>query len=164
MPELHPSTPAFQMHENKYAQGPLPRVDEPLIAWAQSETEFAQSRPRFARSTDIINALSRDYAMLSSGDEIAEVIMQWPVVATLLREAIPYLREAFGEEGLLQLEAVSSDEGGTLRAVVRLLDFEGDAEAALDEFTKSWWIGNCHRAGASIAFDYESQDATVRMA
>jgi len=77
--------------------------------------------------------------------------------ALLLREALPYLRQAFGLVNLVVL-LVQQAPGGWSKAVLYLPeDFTGDAEQALRRFDDLWGRHNWSRAHGELVFDYASQ-------
>ena len=64
---------------------------------------------------------------------------------------------AFGENALLQLEALETDEEGAILRVVVNLPSATDAPADLMRgFKRDWWFQHCSRSGASLVFDYET--------
>ena len=105
-----------------------------------------------------LRELRRSYALLSDDKLIATTIRDAPALFSLLTMAIKPLHAAFGEAKLLQLEALESDEGTMLRVIVKLLYRAENAVQMMGEFNRNWWIDNCARSKASLAFDYESGD------
>jgi len=106
-----------------------------------------------------LRALQFDYTILGDERLIGGILSERPSLYPLLQEATKPLHQAFGEKCILQLRALASDEESMLNAVVQLsLDFE-DPEGALRSFDEAWWLGNCHRSGGALVFDYEIRDA-----
>ena len=74
----------------------------------------------------------------------------------LAREAIPYLRQAFGEECQILLRLQSTEEGPLYKMTVHLLpQYDRNPDQALRQFEETWWLDNCHRSEGNLVFDYE---------
>jgi hypothetical protein len=106
----------------------------------------------------LLRSLQEHYMILDSEDSI-ELLQQQPSLFRLLIEAVEPLRMAFGNDHILQLRVLHSDEGILLKIAVLLpSNFSDDPEQALHSFDVEWWLNNCHHSNGALVFDYEIQD------
>ncbi len=121
---------------------------------------YAQKQPEepLQSMSEQLITLQRFYTFLSDGSLIADVLMEVPPVYSLLIAAIEPLRIAFGENKLLQLEALASDDDTVLRVIVKLSHGKQKPAALMRKFKLHWWLKHCSRSQASLVFDYEIGD------
>jgi hypothetical protein len=117
---------------------------------------YAQKQPEdmFNSSEQLFN-LQRSYTFLSDGFLIADVLAKVPVLYILLKEAVEQLHCVFGQDKLLQLEALASDDDTVLRVMVKLSKDTETPAALMRKFKQDWWLKNCSQTEASLVFDYE---------
>ncbi len=113
--------------------------------------------------TDRLGAVRPFYTIKGSEADVAKALESDPDLQELLLEAVGPIRRSFGGEPRLELMAQWTDEDILLRAAIQLPTTFAGATGALDEFDRTWWLGNCGRSGAALVFDYELRDA-VRLA
>ncbi len=102
--------------------------------------------------------LQHHYALVGDDALVAASLTESPALYSLLEEAVEPLRAAFGENKLLRLEALESDEGSILRVIVQLPCEAENAAELMHRFKSNWWLRNCSRSNASLVFDYETGD------
>lgn len=102
-----------------------------------------------------IQTLQSHYTFISSDDLIAKALTEVSALYQLLNEAVEALRRAFGENTELQLEALESDEEGSiLRALVSVRPHMENPATLMRGFQQNWWFEHCSRSEASLVFDY----------
>jgi hypothetical protein len=79
-----------------------------------------------------------------------------PSVPDFLLEAVPSLRESFGDGAILQLQ-ISPDEDVplTIYAIALWNGTLDDARVALNKFDASWWTANGPKASGRVVVDYQ---------
>jgi len=118
-----------------------------------------QIRPNLDASAQL-RVLQQYYTIVESDRRFIEVLDEEAAVFRLLIEAVQPLRNAFGENQLLQVRVQYSDDDRLVKVAVQLpSDCGSDPETALRSFDTEWWLANCHRSGGVLVFDYEIQDA-----
>jgi hypothetical protein len=76
-------------------------------------------------------------------------------VPQLLLEAVPVLKNFFGEIAVLNLRVISDESGvGTIYGIVSWQDTAEAARSALRKFDESWWIAASEKASGRVMFDY----------
>jgi hypothetical protein len=74
----------------------------------------------------------------------------------LLIEAIPHLRQHFGNGTVFSLRATVDEYGGqALYAVAMWPGNVQDARNSLEHFDEQWWIANSRQAAGDLTFTYE---------
>lgn len=77
-------------------------------------------------------------------------------IPPLLLQAIPRLKDFFGEDTVFALRAPIDESGAqTLYVVARWPGIVRKARMALDEFDEAWWIPNSRQASGDLVFTYE---------
>jgi hypothetical protein len=85
---------------------------------------------------------------------IVQFILGHRAAAAALLNALPALKESFGEDVVFNLEAVSDDDESTsLYAIVVWRGRTEGAESALEDFDERWWLNQSAQAG--LIFTYE---------
>jgi hypothetical protein len=126
------------------------------VDWAQIDRLAIDGTPGQAITKQQLRTLKRYYASISEDGLIMEALGEVPALYLLLKEAVGPLRAAFGDEALLQLEALETDEEGTILRVVVHLPSATDAPAErMRGFKRDWWFQRCSLSQASLVFDYE---------
>ena len=103
--------------------------------------------------------IRQSYAVVGETGVLKAALEQLPTLYPLLREAVGPLQNAFGSGKLLQLEPLESDDGVVLRVIVKLPSGTNAPAEMMRQFKKDWWLKNCSRSGASLVFDYETDNA-----
>ncbi len=115
---------------------------------------------RIQESSVLLRSLQEHYMIVDDVESsIIELLQQQPSLLRLLIGAVEPLRMAFGNDHILQLRVLHSDEGILLKIAVLLpSNFSDDPEQALHSFDVEWWLNNCHHSNGALVFDYEIQD------
>jgi hypothetical protein len=103
-----------------------------------------------------LDRLRREY-QLSSTSGVESFLRIHRSLAEILIDAIPHLRETFGDDTVFRID-VGSDENPIPEMLYTVALWQGSpalAKAALERFDESWWIGNSSRANGRLVFDYE---------
>jgi hypothetical protein len=120
---------------------------------------YKQQRPA-SDFTPQLQTLHRYYTVVDDDRTIIQLLEEEPQLYLLLLDAVEPLQQAFGDKRLIYIRVQTSDEDSILKVAVWLpADFRGDPERALQAFDENWWLKNCHRAGGTLVFDYETQNA-----
>jgi hypothetical protein len=102
-----------------------------------------------------IDRLKRSYGF-PQDDSVTVFLAHHRALPVVLLSAVPHLREAFGPEGIFNLEVSTDDDGSqTLYAVAVWHDTVQTAAAALERFEESWWLDHMVANTADLAFTYE---------
>ena len=132
-------------------------LDIAAANWAQIDKFAINGTPGQLITTHRLHTLKQYYTSISEDDPIMEALGAVPALYFLLQEAVGPLRCAFGEKALLQLEALETDEEGTiLRVVVNLPSATDEPAELMRGFKRDWWFQHCSRSQASLVFDYET--------
>jgi hypothetical protein len=116
------------------------------------ERQLAQQESEFA---DAIAKLRSDFIFSNTGS-VQAFLSTHRALASILLEAVDYLKDCFGPDTPLMLEIASDD--GPARAIYALALWKKDraeSRAALKKFDEIWWMNNLRKAGGRIVFDYE---------
>jgi hypothetical protein len=85
---------------------------------------------------------------------ITQFILGHRTVTAALFNALPVLKNSFGEDMVFYLEAVSDDDESTsLYAIVVWRGLAEGAESALEDFDERWWLNQSAQPG--LTFTYE---------
>jgi hypothetical protein len=110
--------------------------------------------------TQQLRSLQQHYTILDSNFSVIDLLEEEAALYRLLLEAVGPLQNAFGGGRIIHLRVLVSDDDSLIKVAVQLpADLDGDPERALRSFDNDWWLGNCHRSGGALVFDYEIQDA-----
>jgi len=99
--------------------------------------------------------VQRNY-VVSDGASVLNFLTQHRAIPQLALEAIPRLREFFGNSTVFSLRIVSEDaDSTTLFAVVMWRGSVIDVRAALARFDEAWWLHHARQASGQLVFTYE---------
>lgn len=104
---------------------------------------------------DQISSLRRDYGF-ADGAVVTAFLVSHRTIRTVLKDAVPQLRAAFGVDKIFNLE-VSKDEDGseTIYAVAIWQEDVCRASEALHNFLENWWLQRMNAATSDLAFIYK---------
>ena len=104
---------------------------------------------------DQISNLQREYGFPDS-EVVKDFLVNHRAIRSVLQDAIPQLRETFGEDRIFNLE-VSKDEDGceTMYAVAICRGDVRCAAEALHNFVENWWLRRMNAATSDLAFIYK---------
>jgi hypothetical protein len=89
-------------------------------------------------------------------EHITEFLIDHPSIRSALREAVPHLREFFGQEGIFNLQLhPEEDDSEMLYAIAVWHGAVHLAAQALAAFEEHWWLDHMIPATAELAFTYE---------
>jgi hypothetical protein len=126
---------------------------------ASQNFHYDQGRSR-QNVTVQLRSLQQYYTILDGNLLVIELLEEEVALYRLLLEAVRPLQSAFGAGRIIHLRVLTSDDDRLIKVAVQLpADFGDDPERALHSFDTDWWLGNCHRSGGALVFDYEIQDA-----
>jgi hypothetical protein len=102
--------------------------------------------------------LSRLLSVYVFDDEtkVRSFLEDHPSTTHLLLEAVPFLRNSFGDDVILQLQIPQDEDAPPTIYTVAL--WEGtldEARIALKKFDDTWWTAISHRALGRIVIDYQ---------
>lgn len=103
----------------------------------------------------VIRDLRRTYIFADSAG-VETFIRYHRALGAILLEAVPALREYFGQDAQLALDIPSED--GAPRTINAVALWRGDrteARTALRRFDDNWLMPNIKKAGGRIVFDFE---------
>lgn len=130
-----------------------PRASRQMSRDSISIETGERDQPRHEDSK--LGRISREYVIRNAG-RLKDLVVEAPVLAELLCEAIAHLNSSFGGDSIKRIEVVDSDEGASIRVLARIMTGGlSEADAALRDFDEKWWLLNCHRSDGSLVFDYE---------
>jgi hypothetical protein len=116
------------------------------------EQQMAQQESEFA---DAITKLKGEF-IFTNAVPVQSFLQMHRGLASILLEAVAYLKDCFGPDTPLTLE-IMSDES-PVRVIYALALWKSDraeSRAALNRFDEIWWMNNLEKAGGRIVFDYE---------
>lgn len=97
-----------------------------------------------ATSKDVLDAIRAAYTFVDASDEAVAlgILAQRPDVAAVLLDALPHVREIFGDETQVMLLSVDEHTDAPLRLSARIVTTESvpDARARRDAFYRAWWL------------------------
>jgi hypothetical protein len=107
-----------------------------------------------AQHDQLMSEIRRLYVMVNE-TSVSDYLRSHRRVPPLLVNAVPQLREFFGNV-TLSLFATSDENGwDMLYAAVQWRGEPQEALAALDRFDDAWWLANSYPVGASLTFTYK---------
>ena len=117
-----------------------------------NDSEIEQIR---SENKSILSSLLSLY-VFEDETSVRSFLEDHPSVTNLLLEAVPFLRESFGDGVILQLQIPPDEDLPLTIYAVALWEgaLEG-ARAALRKFDDAWWTANGHRALGRIVIDYQ---------
>ncbi len=111
---------------------PTPPVEPPSVA----------ALP--ATSREVLEAIRDAYTFVDSADEAVAlgIVAQRPDIAAVLLDALPHVREIFGDKTQVMLISVDEHTDAPLRLSARIVTTESveDARAKRDAFYRAWWL------------------------
>jgi hypothetical protein len=116
------------------------------------EEQMAQQESEFA---DTIARLRGEF-IFTNPAPVQSFLRTHRALASVLLEAVGYLKECFGTDTPLALEIVSDEAPAALIYALALWekDRQGSRDA-LSRFDETWWMNSQKKAGGRIVFDYE---------
>jgi hypothetical protein len=139
------------LHERMQTGSSQPPISQDSI-FENLENQMVQQESEF---TDTLAKLRHEF-IFSNVAPVQSFLTTHRALASILIEAVDYLKDCFGQDTPLALEIVS--EEGPARAIYALALWKKDraeARAALNRFDEIWWMRNLKKAGGRIVFDYE---------
>lgn len=123
--------------------------------WYEIAVANTYSNRARAALDDQISALMRDYGFPAKA-VVTDFLVTHRAVRTVLKDAVPQLRAAFGADNIFNLE-VSKDEDGseTMFAVAIWQADVRRASEALNNFLENWWLQRMNAATSDLAFVYK---------
>lgn len=98
-----------------------------------------------ATSREALEAIRAAYTFVDASDEAVAlgILAQRPDVAAVLLDALPHVREIFGDGTQVMLITVDEHTVAPLRLSARIVTSESvpDARARRDAFYRAWWLG-----------------------
>jgi hypothetical protein len=137
---------------------PAPKA-QPLVVeqFAQRlQEQLEQQMAEFEAAHEAVLAeLQRSYVFLND-HSVKRFFRTHRTAPQLLIEAVPHLRQYFGNGTVLNLRTTVDEYGAeTLYAVAMWPGAVGDVRNALEHFDEQWWIANSRRASGDVTFTYE---------
>jgi hypothetical protein len=106
----------------------------------------------FQNSLDIL----KSRFIFNNAEAVEDFLRNHRGLASVLLEAAPHMKKAFGEETPLALEIMQED--GSPRVIYALARWRGgraESRNALNSFDESWLMSNLKKSAGRIVFDYE---------
>lgn len=120
---------------------------------------IAEAGALFRRASDTLDKdiaeLKKNYTF-SVENAVVKFLTDHRGIRTVLRDALPPLKEFFRETPMFSLEVSADDDDSRLLYVVAI--WQGEARAAsraLDQFVDNWWLDRMNAANANLAFAYK---------
>lgn len=132
----------------------IPAVPEPLdqsSVFVRLEQQMAEAETEFSL---LAEQLASNYVFRTPG-EVRSFLRSHRGTPSIILEATPYLREAFGDVPIVL--DVATEEGAS-RTIYVLAMWKADrtsAREALKKFDHTWWLKNLSKAAGKVVFDYE---------
>jgi hypothetical protein len=121
--------------------------------------EISNARAVFQRSQKALNQEMdrlRTFYGFSARETVASFLTNHPSISSVLMAAVPYLKEHFGPESILNLKVSSEDDDSqTLYAVVVWRGTAQTAAQAMESFVENWWLDQMTSNTTDLAFTYE---------
>lgn len=96
-------------------------------------------------SSEVLDAIRRAYTFVDASDEAASLglLAQRPDIAAVLLEALPHVRDVFGESTRILLLAVDDPSDASISLSARIVTSEpvSAARAKRDAFYRAFWLG-----------------------
>ena len=126
--------------------------DDDYLKSLINDNEIEQIR---SENVNVLSKLLSVYVFENS-ITVRSFLEDHPSTPDLLLEAVPFLRESFGDGVILQLQIPPDEELPLTIYAVALWEgtLEG-ARLALNKFDETWWTANGHRALGRIVVDYQ---------
>jgi hypothetical protein len=98
----------------------------------------------------------RKHYIISANSLVLEFLNSHRTLCNLLLQAVPILKQFFGQEAVFSLRAPVDESGTrTLYAVVMWSRSVKEVRTALDHFDDGWWIPNSLQSLGNLTFTYE---------
>ena len=128
---------------------PEPRDQNSVLA--RLEQQMAEAETEFSL---LAEQLASKYVFRTPG-EVKAFLRSHRGTPSVILEATPHLREAFGDVPIVL--DVATEEGAS-RTIYVLAMWKADrmaAREALKTFDHTWWLNNLSKAAGKVVFDYE---------
>jgi hypothetical protein len=113
------------------------------VFWEQSYNQIAAD----------IDELKAGYIFRNAA-AIVDFVSRHRTVAHVLSNALPQLKQSFGEDVVFNLEVIrEDDDSSSVYAIVVWRGPAEGAEAALEDFDERWWLNQAPQPG--LTFTYE---------
>jgi hypothetical protein len=97
-----------------------------------------------------------NYVLPLEDCSVSSFLTEHRTMSQLLIEAIPHLKECFGEDAIFGLRILVDEAGSrTLYAVVMWPGAVIDVRNALCRFDETWWLAHSRQAAGHLVFTYE---------
>jgi len=129
------------------------------ISWLLQEILTPKVRMLQDRSSSLeaVGFLS-GYYEVEPTDDLSEMLVRWPDLASLALEARPHLVNHFGNQARLLIESTRDPETPSDQRVVVTVRADLEPEEALKQlnaFYEAWWLGAMDRARGRLVFNVE---------
>jgi len=88
---------------------------------------------------------------------VRHFLMRRPALVTLLFEALPKVKEAWGRDAKTELELLEDPEDDSSSLVVRVESNDPDPYTALDRFDEQWWLAKAGSSDGLLNFAVQSK-------
>lgn len=134
--------------EQKDRMSPAPQQESAIFSHLEQEMAALDAEYKAA-----MDGIRKNYIL---NDSVCDLLHLHRGLPHLLLEAMPHLRECFGDSTVFILRAPVNEDGSqTLYAVVLWPGDVAEVRHALDKFDDSWWLANSGHAASSLSFTYE---------
>ena len=146
--------PPVQAMLHQFAQSNGAPLDSRIQQSVLDELERQMARFEVEYRNQLAD-LRRSYVFVND-PHLESFLRDHRTLAQILLEALPQLRQHFGNDTVICLKAPIDASGEqTLFAVVMWPGATKDVRAAIASFDETWWLGNVRRASGNLTITYE---------
>lgn len=132
------------------SQNYLPKTQ--LASFIHLEQQMA----RFEADHEAMIAEIGKHYVMQPKSPVLDAFRSYRTIPQLLIEALPRLKESFGNDSVFNLKVLVDESGSqTIYAVAMWAGSAKDVLIALNQFEDEWWISNSRHASGTLTFTYE---------